>query len=120
MSGYGFAKANKAPQEKPADSPKTIDLSGLDLPPLEVSSGKREGSHRERRGLRLYEPRTCNGRTAKRAIYHCCQKAQESPTKSLYIQGPVTVLDRFIAYANETNSSAYWEVIDALLRERGR
>jgi hypothetical protein len=41
------------------------------------------------------------------------------PTRSLHIQGPASVLDRFVAYANELKADAYWEVLDKLLSEKG-
>jgi hypothetical protein len=42
------------------------------------------------------------------------------PTRSIYVQGPSSVLDRFVAYANELKADAYWEVLDKLLSEKGK
>jgi hypothetical protein len=42
-----------------------------------------------------------------------------TPTRSLYVQGPASVLDRYVAYANELKADAYWEVLDKLLSEKG-
>jgi hypothetical protein len=30
------------------------------------------------------------------------------------------MLDRFVAYANELNADAYWEVLDKFLSEKGK
>ena len=40
------------------------------------------------------------------------RRHERIPTRSLYIQGPASVLDRFVAYANELKAAAYWEVLD--------
>jgi hypothetical protein len=47
------------------------------------------------------------------------------PTKrgrdgSIYVQGPASVLDRFVAYVNELKSGRLlWEVLDKPLSEKG-
>ena len=48
------------------------------------------------------------------------RRHERIPTRSLYIQGPAFVLDRFVAYANELKADAYWEVLDKLLSEKGK
>jgi len=39
------------------------------------------------------------------------RRYERIPTRSLYIQGPASVLE-FVAYANELKAAAYWEVLD--------
>ncbi len=48
------------------------------------------------------------------------RRHERTPTRSLYVQGPASVLDRFVAYTNELKASAYWEVLDKLLSEKGK
>jgi hypothetical protein len=42
------------------------------------------------------------------------------PMKSMLVKGPERVLDRFVAHANESQARSYWEVIDELLRLKGK
>lgn len=44
-------------------------------------------------------------------------RAAREPQKNLFIKGPQRVVDRFIKYANESGSAAYWEAIEKLLDE---
>jgi len=48
------------------------------------------------------------------------RRHERTPTRFIYVQGPASVLDRFLAYANELKADAYWEVLDKLPSEKGK
>jgi hypothetical protein len=48
------------------------------------------------------------------------RRDERIPTRSLDVQSPASVLDRFVAYTNELKASVYWEVLDKLLSEKGK
>jgi len=45
------------------------------------------------------------------------RRHEQTPKRS---RAPASVLDRFVAYANELKADAYWEVVDKLLSEKGK
>jgi hypothetical protein len=45
------------------------------------------------------------------------RRHEQTPKRSRARQ---SVLDRFVAYANELKADAYWEVVDKLLSEKGK
>jgi hypothetical protein len=110
---FGFDKVRKPP----ARPERTLDLAGLKMRPHEVPADKEKRALAKGEALGFTsrepeEPRPGQGRILR---HH-----QRTPTRSLYVQGPASVLDRFVAYTNEVGASAYWEVLDKLLSEKGR
>ncbi len=45
------------------------------------------------------------------------RRHEQTPKRSRAL---ASVLDRFVAYANELKADAYWEVVDKLLSEKGK
>jgi hypothetical protein len=110
---FGFDKVRKPPE----GPERTLDLSGLKMRPPEVPAEKEKRALAKGEALGFTsrepeEPKPEQGRVLRRH--------QRTPTRSLYVQGPASVLDRFVAYTNELGASAYWEVLDKLLSEKGR
>jgi hypothetical protein len=110
---FGFDKFKKPAQR----SEQELDLSGLTMqtPEVPAEKEKRALAKGEALGFTSREPdelKAGQGRVVRRH--------QRTPTRSLYIQGPASVLDRFVAYTNELQVSAYWEVLDKLLSQKGR
>jgi hypothetical protein len=110
---FGFDKVKKPAQR----SERKLDLSGLTMrtPEVPLEKEKRALARGETLGFTSREPaepKAGQGRVLRRH--------QRTPTRSLYVQGPASVLDRFVAYTNELEASAYWEVLDKLLSEKGR
>jgi hypothetical protein len=110
---FGFDKIKKPTEQ----SERKLDLSGLTMrtPEVPVEKEKRALAKGEALGFTSrepVEPKQGHGRVLRRH--------ERTPTRSLYVQGPASVLDRFVAYTNELEASAYWEVLDKLLSEKGR
>jgi hypothetical protein len=110
---FGFDKVKKSAQP----SEQKLDLSGLTMQTPEVPAEKEKRALAKGEALGFTsrepaEPRQLQGRVLRRH--------ERTPTRSLYVQGPASVLDRFVAYTNELGASAYWEVLDRLLSEKGR
>jgi hypothetical protein len=110
---FGFDKIKKTTEQ----FERKLDLSGLTMRTHEVPAEKekRALAKGEALGFRSrepVEPKQGQGRVLRRH--------ERTPTRSLYVQGPASVLDRFVAYTNELEASAYWEVLDKLLSEKGR
>lgn len=79
-----------------------MDLSGLTMraPEVPADKEKRALAKGEELGFTAREPgEQGEGRVLRRH--------QRAPTRSLYVQGPASVLDRFVAYTNELGASAY-------------
>jgi hypothetical protein len=110
---FGFDRVKKPP----ADPERKLDLSGLQMqtPPVPADKEKRAISKAEALGFKSREPSE-----TKQGEGRVMRRHERTPTRSLYIQGPVSVLDRFVAYANELKADAYWEVLDKLLSEKGK
>jgi hypothetical protein len=110
---FGFDKVKKSP----TPSERTLDLSGLQMqtPAVPADKEQRALARGEALGFTSREPiETMQGKG------RVMRRHERTPTRSLYIQGPVSVLDRFVAYANELKADAYWEVLDKLLAEKGK
>jgi hypothetical protein len=110
---FGFDKVKKiAP-----DPERKLDLTDLrmDTPTVPADKEKRALARGEALGFTSREPTE-----SKQGKGRVMRRHERPPTRSLYIQGPVSVLDRFVAYANELNADAYWEVLDKLLSEKGK
>ena len=110
---FGFDKVKKSAQR----SEHKLDLSGLAMqtPEVPAEKEKRALAKGEALGFTSREPDEHKPQQGRVLRHH-----QRSPTRSLYVQGPASVLDRFVAYTNELEASAYWEVLDKLLTEKGR
>ena len=126
---YGFDKAKKPPiaPQAPAPEPRKLDLVGLTTAPLpEVSPQLEQAAIAagERIGFRSREPGTGSQPMPKsepQAVARGVARVRSStPLKNLFIKGPVEVLDRFVAYSNETQARSYWEALDQLLKAQGK
>lgn len=127
---YGFDKA-KRPAVSPAPptpEPRKLDLAGLVTAPAPEVSPQQERAAiaaGERLGFGSREPGVLSQPVAaaieEPAPARGISRARPStPMKSLLIKGPVTVLDRFIAYTNESQARSYWEALDQLLKSEGK
>ena len=76
---------------------------------------KRAIEQGEKLGFRSREPSETKAREGGRVM---CRH-ERTPVRSLYVQGPASSV-RFVAYTNELKASAYWEVLDKLLSEKGK
>ena len=117
MSSFGFDKV-KRPAEQ---GERKLDLSGLTMqpPPVPADKEQRAIEQGEKLGFRSREPsETKEHKTEGKG--KVMRLRVRMPTRSIYVQGPSSVLDRFVAYANELKADAYWEVLDKLLSEKGK
>ena len=116
MSSFGFDKVKKPTEQ----GERKLDLSGLTMqpPPVPADKEQRAIEQAEKLGFRSREPSETKERKTREGEGNASARA--NPTRSIYIQGPVSVLDRFVAYANELKADAYWEVLDKLLSEKGK
>ncbi len=126
---YGFDKAKKPPiaPQAPAPEPRKLDLAGLTTTPLpEVSPQQEQAAIAagERLGFGSREPGVGSEPVAKSAPQVMARgvvRARSTPPmKSLFIKGPIQVIDRFVAYTNESQARSYWEALDELLKAKGR
>jgi hypothetical protein len=125
---YGFDKAKRPPVPPPAPEPRKLDLAGLVPTPLpEVSPQQEQAAIAagERLGFGSREPgvisQPVTTPTEPQPSPRGVARARPSaPMKSLLIKGPVAVLDRFVAYTNETQARSYWEALDQLLKTQGK
>jgi hypothetical protein len=110
---FGFDKVKKTAHQ----SERKLDLSGLTMraPEVPADKEKRALAKGEELGFTAREPGD-----VKQGEGRVLRRHQRAPTRSLYVQGPASVLDRFVAYTNELGASAYWETLDKLLSEKGR
>jgi hypothetical protein len=110
VSNFGFDKVNK-----PANEERKLDLSGIHMtapvPPVEKE--KKAVAKGEQLGFSSREPdRPTRGQGRVE------RKRQQTPMRSIYIKGPESVLDRFIAYTNQLGVDAYWQALEKLLNEK--
>jgi translation initiation factor 2 beta subunit (eIF-2beta)/eIF-5 len=119
MSSFGFDKV-KRPAEQEGE--RKLDLSGLTMqppPPVPADKEQRAIEKGEKLGFKSREPSETKERKTE-GKGRVMRLRERMPTRSIYVQGPASVLDRFVAYANELNADAYWEVLDKLLAEKGK
>jgi hypothetical protein len=110
---FGFDKIKKA-----ADQPeRKLDLSGLQMQPptVPVEKEKKALAKGEALGFSRREPIE-----TERGKGRVLRRHQRTPMRSLYIQGPASVLDRFVAFTNELGVDAYWQALEKLLSEKGK
>lgn len=124
---YGFDKAKKPPIVPPAPEPRKLDLAGLTTTPLpEVSPQQEQAAIAagERLGFGSREPGVGSGPVTKsepQVVARRVVRARSTPPmKNLFIKGPVEVIDRFVAYTNESQARSYWEALDQLLKAQGK
>jgi hypothetical protein len=105
---FGFDKIKKSQ----ASDERKLDLSGLQMPTPNVSLEKEKKALAKGEALGFAsrepdEPEKGKGRVVRRR--------QKTPMRSLYIQGPASVLDRFVTYTNQLGVDAYWQALEKLL-----
>jgi hypothetical protein len=110
---FGFEKAKKPGPE----AERKIDLSGLEMQPPNVSPEKEEKALAKGEGLGFSRREPAESRRGESKVM---RRRQKTTMRSLYIQGPVSVLDRFVAYTNELGVDAYWQALEKLLSEKGK
>jgi hypothetical protein len=117
MSSFGFDKV-KRPAEQ---GERKLDLSELTMqpPPVPADKEQRAIEQGEKLGFRSRESSETKERKTE-GKGRVMRLRERMPTRSIYVQGPASVLDRFVAYANELKADAYWEVLDKLLSEKGK
>jgi hypothetical protein len=117
MSSFGFDKIKKAAEQ----GERKLDLSGLTMqpPPVTADKEQRAITKGEELGFTSREPSEIKELKAE-GKGRVMRRHERTPTRSIYVQGPASVLDRFVAYANELKADAYWEVLDKLLSEKGK
>ena len=117
MSSFGFDKVKKPAEQ----GERKLDLSGLTMQPPAVPADKEQRAIKkgEELGFTSREPSETKGRKGE-GEGRVMRRHERTPTRSIYVQGPASVLDRFVAYANELKADAYWEVLDKLLSEKGK
>jgi hypothetical protein len=111
---FGFDKIKK--QGEPAE--RALDLSGLNLQPPIVPPVEKE-----KKALAKGEALGFSSREAadpERRKGSVVRRRQKTATRSLYIQGPASVLDRFVTYTNQLGVDAYWQALEKLLTEKGK
>ena len=115
MSSFGFEKVKKPVEQ----GERKLDLSGLTMqpPPVPADKEQRAITKGEELGFTSREPSETKERKGEGRVM---RRHERTPTRSIYVQGPASVLDRFVAYANELEADAYWEVLDKLLSEKGK
>jgi hypothetical protein len=47
-------------------------------------------------------------------------RRQKTTTRSLHVQDPASVLDRFVTYTNQVGVDVYWQALEKLLTEKGK
>jgi hypothetical protein len=47
------------------------------------------------------------------------RRHERTPTRFIYVQGPASVLGRFLAYANELKADPYWEEWTSFCPKKG-
>ena len=115
MSSFGFDKVKKPVEQ----GERKLDLSGLTMqpPPVPADKEQRAITKGEELGFTSREPSETKERKGEGRVM---RRHERTPTRSIYVQGPASVLDRFVAYANELKADAYWELLDKLLSEKGK
>jgi hypothetical protein len=117
MSTFGFDNINTVATEPK----KNIDLSGLPkgVPAVSAEKDQRIIKQSEKLGFPSREP--VRKASEERILRH--NKKPRPPKLSLYITGPASVINRFIAFADKIGADSYWQAIEKLLNtaeERSR
>ena len=105
MSSFGFDKVKKPAEQ----GERKLDLSGLTMqtPPVSADKEQRAIAKGEELGFTSREPTETKERK-RGGKWTLMRRHVRTPTRSLYVQGPASVLDRYVAYANELKADAYW------------
>lgn len=111
---YNFPSRKPNQTALPAD--KKIDMQGLDMSPIALSLEKEQAAIAKGEQL---------GYVAREAIppgppnlapeASSVRRRKKVPTKAILVTGPVSVIDKFIEYANESGATSYWQAIENLL-----
>jgi hypothetical protein len=104
MSSFGFDKVKKPAEQ----GERKLDLSGLTMQPPAVPADKEQRAIKkgEELGFTSREPSETKERKGE-GEGRVMRRHERTPTRSIYVQGPASVLDRFVAYANELKADAH-------------
>jgi hypothetical protein len=87
--------------KKPEQDERKLDLSGLTMqpPPVPADKEQRAITKGEEFGFTSREPSETKEPKAQ-GKGRVMRRRERTPTRSIYVQGPASVLDRFVAYTS--------------------